>query len=402
MTNCIHEYYNDENVSIFDEKEDGSFIARKVSGSVKSFWSSVRSVFLPEGYPNSVSNDYIYYQAWDTIQAFASSISGSLATSAVLEGVGVGDETATPLAASITWIFRDGTGMIGRILFAARFGTQLDYDCKKWRLFADILNDIAMLIEILTPRFGKEWTLPVLCVASVSRSLVGVAGGATKAAVAQHQAKEGNMADLAAKDGSQETMVNLLALVVNLTILPWLAQYKGLIFPLFLVMTCLHIFANYKAVTSLELCSLNYGRLTVILDNFNKTGNILSVPAANKLESLSFSLRRSRIRLGVSLKSSVVPVLPSIVTTLSKYDSVQTFQFQHKNVIYIFVNKEATNRDILKSFIDAWFSLHSEKEMIGKDTLELISEAGWNIDQRALHTEGYTFKLLNQSDKKND
>ena len=37
------------------------------------------------GYPDSVSDDYLSYQIWDTIQAFASSISGSLATQAVLE-----------------------------------------------------------------------------------------------------------------------------------------------------------------------------------------------------------------------------------------------------------------------------------------------------------------------------
>ena len=35
------------------------------------------------------------------------------------------------------------------------------------------------------------------------------------------------MADLSAKDGSQETMVNLLALLVNLTILPVIADHKG-------------------------------------------------------------------------------------------------------------------------------------------------------------------------------
>ena len=50
--------------------------------SVETF---LRNVFLPEGYPNSVSDDYLSYQIWDTIQAFASSISGSLATQAVLE-----------------------------------------------------------------------------------------------------------------------------------------------------------------------------------------------------------------------------------------------------------------------------------------------------------------------------
>ena len=38
-------------------------------------------------------------------------------------------------------------------------------------------------------RFSRELTLPVLCLASLSRSIVGVAGGATKAAVAQHQVR---------------------------------------------------------------------------------------------------------------------------------------------------------------------------------------------------------------------
>ena len=35
-----------------------------------------------------------------------------------MKGVGVGDTAATPLAAAITWILKDGTGMIGRIVFA--------------------------------------------------------------------------------------------------------------------------------------------------------------------------------------------------------------------------------------------------------------------------------------------
>lgn len=172
------------------------------------------------------------------------------------------------------------------------------------------------------------------------------------------------------------------------------------------MMTFLHIFANYKAVTSLELCSLNYGRLTAILDNFNKTGNILSVPAANQLEPLTFSLRRSRIRLGVSLKSTGVPVLQSLTRTLSQFNSVNSFQFRYRNIIYIFISKEATNRDILASFINAWMDIHTEKlknkKVEGREMIKLLGEAGWNVDQRALHTEGYTFKLQQQLDKKND
>lgn len=43
---------------------------------------------------------------------------GTLTTHSIMQGVGVGESTATPLAAAITWILKDGTGMIGRIIFA--------------------------------------------------------------------------------------------------------------------------------------------------------------------------------------------------------------------------------------------------------------------------------------------
>lgn len=38
---------------------------------------------------------------------------------------------------------------------------------------------------------------------SHAQSIVGVAGGATRAAIVQHQARRDNMADVAAKDSSQ-------------------------------------------------------------------------------------------------------------------------------------------------------------------------------------------------------
>lgn len=84
------------------------------------------NVFLPKGYPDSVSRDYSAYQIWDTAQAFCSTITGTLATQEVLRGVGVGDTTATPLAATVTWVIKDGCGHLGRILFAFTHGTCLD------------------------------------------------------------------------------------------------------------------------------------------------------------------------------------------------------------------------------------------------------------------------------------
>lgn len=36
-----------------------------------------KKIFLPQGFPDSVSNDYIAYQIWDTAQAFCSTIMGN-------------------------------------------------------------------------------------------------------------------------------------------------------------------------------------------------------------------------------------------------------------------------------------------------------------------------------------
>ncbi|XP_011309051.1 uncharacterized protein [Fopius arisanus] len=115
----------------------------------------IRSVFLPEGFPDSVHGDYIPYQIWDTVQAFASTILGILTTHSILIGVGVGESTATPLAATIAWILKDGAGMIGRILFAWWNGSRLDAQCKKWRILAlrlDSLNEdrLAILLDNYT------------------------------------------------------------------------------------------------------------------------------------------------------------------------------------------------------------------------------------------------------------
>lgn len=48
---------------------------------------------------------------------------------------------------------------------------------------------------------------------------VGVAGSATRASITQHQAIKGNMADVSAKDGSQETFVNLVASMIGIFLL---------------------------------------------------------------------------------------------------------------------------------------------------------------------------------------
>lgn len=102
------------------------------------------------------------------------------------------------------------------LLFLKR--SKFDADCKKWRLFADILNDMAMCLELYIPNL-LQYSMYLLCISTAMKALVGVAGGATRAALTNHQAILDNAADVAAKDNSQEIFVNLCALLFGIVLL---------------------------------------------------------------------------------------------------------------------------------------------------------------------------------------
>ncbi|KAF0303708.1 RUS1 family protein C16orf58 [Amphibalanus amphitrite] len=250
---------------------------------------TLREIFLPQGYPESVSDDYLEYQVWDTLQAFASNITGALATRAVLGGMGVGDAEATPLAATITWLLKDGTGMVGQIVFAWRSSSGLDARCKQWRLFADVLNDAAICLELAAPALGTAVFKVAVIAAGLAKSLVGVAGGATRAAIAQHQALRSNMADLSVKDGSQERVVNLVGLLTTMALLPLVDAGSAASWLIFLLFTALHVLANYRAVRAVRLSSLNTPRLSLVFDGFLAAPGAaaeLGVTAVNSREPL--------------------------------------------------------------------------------------------------------------------
>ncbi|ESO05798.1 hypothetical protein HELRODRAFT_77440 [Helobdella robusta] len=249
------------------------------------FIITLQSIFMPQGYPESVSGDYLEYQIWDTIQAFCSSITATLATQSILKGVGVGDSSATIAAATLTWLLKDGTSMVGRIMFAWFRGSVLDCDCKRWRFFADILNDVAIFLDIIAQHFVHIFTL-IVCISGILKSVVGVAGGSTRSAIMEHQARRNNMADLSAKDGSQETLVNLAGLMFSILIIPSVSQNTNIVWLLFLLLTGMHLYANYRAVRCIVMETLNQTRLRYIVFIYLQENRIASLFEANRAEPI--------------------------------------------------------------------------------------------------------------------
>ena len=85
---------------------------------------------------------------------------------------------------------------------------------QKYRLLADIMNDLALLSDCLVPRV-LEYRLPLLCFSGVSRALCGVMAGAVGATMTAHFAKRGNLADVSAKSSSVGTVAQLVGTMVQ-------------------------------------------------------------------------------------------------------------------------------------------------------------------------------------------
>jgi hypothetical protein len=364
-----------------------------------TFWVKAKSffvtVFLPQGYPHTVTSDYAEYQIWDTLQAFSSSLTGALSTAAILKGVGVGNKEATVLAASLTWLLKDGTGMIGRIIFAWAKGTELDSNCKKWRLVADVFNDLAFVIDIVAPQFSGAFFAPLCCLSSTLRAIVGVAGGATRTAVTRHQARRENLADVAAKDGSQETLVNFISLIVSLVMLPAVDNSPTLVWTLATIFILFHIYANYRAVKALKFDTLNQKRLSLCVRGFCN-GIIPSVSQVNIEEPL-FHRIGPRKNFGCSLSETMkfennkelsTMVEPHHCRWIARY--VPSYE-----TAYISLRNDATLSDQL----DAAFAV--EYRVLNKSwpTLEDLdefreemSDCGWVLDSHQLDFDEWRFR----------
>jgi len=119
---------------------------------------------------------------------------------------------------------------------------------------------------------------------------------------------------VAAKDGSQETAVTLVGLILGLIITPLVEGHYGLIWFLFITFTVAHLFSNYRAVRGLVMDTLNRQRLALVVEHYLNSSNheILTPAQASHREwPLWFDRFESgpSIRFGAPL-ASIVPLLP--------------------------------------------------------------------------------------------
>ena len=197
--------------------------------------------------------------------------------------MGVGDATASTTAAVLLSILQDSLGRVTTILFAARFGTSLEPECKMYRLLADIFNDTAMVLECLSPAFPKPIRVSILATSSALKALCGVAAGSSKASLSAHFARWGNLGELNAKDSSQETVISLLGMLAGSLVVSWITSPEATWATLMILLSN-HLAMNYRAVRAVSMRTLNRQRANIVFGRLVSTGKILTPKEVSQQE----------------------------------------------------------------------------------------------------------------------
>ncbi|XP_024534009.1 protein root UVB sensitive 3 [Selaginella moellendorffii] len=354
-------------------------------------WTWIVLAFLPEGYPSSVSSDYLAFQTWDTLQGLSTYIRSMLSTQALLSGIGVGAATATAIGATFQWFLRDLTGMVGGIVFTLYQGSNLDNRAKQWRLAADFMNDIGMLMDLVSPLFPRAFMF-FLCLGSAARAVTGVAGGATRAALTQHFARKQNAADVSAKEGSQETAATLVGMIVGMFLARLTANNIFLMWTSFMSLTAFHMYANYKAVCALCLTSINAERMAIVLQSFLKDGKAPSPEEASAQESAlprPFT-SRSGIIFGAKISSLCGDGRwEACSSAIERYGTGKYLLVCQRNSIQVVLHHTATSKDYLRAYTHALLLKHksADEDLCSKWMGEnfnklyaMMQECGWKVD----------------------
>lgn len=250
----------------------------------------LQDALLPAGYPQTVPPEYLKFTILNVLQDSCSFLRGIMSMGAILKGLGVGDATQTPAAATTLWILRDGFGMIGSLLFASF--VSVGTNAKRWRIFADGINNVGITLEVLAPMLPHKFFLAILGVASVCKALCGVAAGATNAAFLEHWGGVyGNQADVASKGSAQHTVLSLVCICISVPFIKFTGKLSSLQMGLLYgILTTLHMLTNIKAMRIVALRSLNAPRLSAAIACYlqgDLTG--MSTRAVANVEPLLFS-----------------------------------------------------------------------------------------------------------------
>lgn len=338
--------------------------------------SKKKNFFFPENYPDSVRKTYLGYMNYNMLMQFTSSALGVLSTQQLLLALGADSLTAS---AALNWIIKDGIGQLGGVIYAGTTGNQFDENPKFYKWISAFSLNISCLIELLTPLF-PGYFLPLASIGTMGKNISAISGSASRAAIHLHMCKENNLADLTAKSSTQTTASCLLG-----TFFGSLCGYYSTTYwvgaSFFLGFSIVHLLSCYKGIGYIELNTLNIQRLDILLEEYEKTGKIMTTEEVAKRE-----------RIAMPYKGKVVIGSMKVFEKYERFD--KCIVALDGNVVNLVYEENAGPKDMILGYVKAKEMLDGKVYKIG--SLEDLEVMGWNVRRPFLSPNNTRIRFLDE------
>ncbi|GAQ80121.1 hypothetical protein KFL_000460320 [Klebsormidium nitens] len=288
-----------------DSGENGASASSSTASSgSSSLPRALRDTFLPAGYPDSVTEDYLPYMLWSIPVHITGHACNTLVTSSLLKAVGIGANglSVGAATAAIRWVTKDGVGALGRAAVGGRFGNLPDEDPRQWRMYADFITTFGGCLELLTPLAPGNFLL----LASVGHLCRAVGRGMKNPCfrvIQNHFAVSSNLGNIAAKEDVWEVPAELLGLATGVALLNYFAKDYWSIVGCWGVCMVAHLALRYKSMQVLQFNQLNYKRAAALVRAHVAGEQLPDVPSLSSSENLLLprSLCQPQLQYGATV-----------------------------------------------------------------------------------------------------
>jgi len=132
---------------------------------------------------------------------------------------------------------------------------------------------------------------------------------------------------------------------------------------LFAVFTVLHLYCNYRAISSVRLQTFNRYKCSIFISHFVQTEKLLSPKeVASREQLLWFDSERPSILVGVQLREIVGSDAQLLEKLLKRYKDEKYIVHASNGSICIALQHEASPSDILKAYFQSVYLRHILKD----------------------------------------
>lgn len=244
---------------------------------------------LPTNWEECTPGTYVEWVYWRIGRHIFRKAYFVLGTTSLLMSLGIGSNESIAISASLKWVLKDGIAMGTRLLVSTNLARLVDESPKRFFFIGDSLKALSVCVEILSLT-NRDLFLLCGSAAALLKDAGGAMSGPSYRVFLDAFALCGNIGDVSSRSEGQEVIGDLIGLglgVMTAWTLSQVFEYEYRLIPTLIcysVLVVLHLSCTARAISLVDIPTLNLQRVNTILDHFFADGRVPTVAEVNRSE----------------------------------------------------------------------------------------------------------------------